>query len=216
MKRLGLFLAALFLSAWVHAVDFGDNGGGGITGTTTSSATITTFQTSTLTVINNATIGSTDSGGDLTIGGGASDTLPKLNLDKDAGGAAQVIFLDQGAQRGQITLDSSEQMVIGTDSNQALLLRTNSGTAAILDTSGRLNLGNTLTNGNSAVNISSGTGGAGSAMFSIGGSTATGSGTLTTVASTPCGSDSIKGILVYIAAHNGVSPTAYYLLACPK
>jgi hypothetical protein len=171
MKKYLLALGIGFLPSMGHCLGY--DSGGGIP-TTVSSETITALNVSSLTVTNTSTlngnvkVGANDSGADVTVGGGASDTNPTVVIDKDNAGSGQVIFQDQGAQRAQITLDSNEALLIRTDSNQAMTFGTNSASKMTLDTSGQLNIGNTITNGNTWVNISSG-----NAMVAIAGSTNT-------------------------------------------
>lgn len=215
--RRGLIAIALAAAAVGHACA-GDLGGSGITfsgggASLTADNSFSGNQTfsGTVDIHGNTTIGSQDGSKELTIGGGAGDTNPHITIDKDAAGSGQIIFKDQGAQRGQITMDSSEAFLIRTDSNQPITFGTNSTARMVLDTSGQLNLGSTITNGQAALNVS-----ATGAMFSVVGSTATGSNALTTMATaTPCASDSVKGVSIKICASNGTGCTNWYLLACP-
>lgn len=212
MKRPAFILALLLARALAQA---GDLGGSGLNfGAPTSLGSVTI---STLTVTNNSdlqgnvTVGSQGGSKKITIGQGVGDS-PELVFNKDNNGNSVIRFLDQGTGAMQIYNGSDESMGIRTDGNQVIHFIINGSDKMILDTSGRLNLGSTITNGNSLVNLSTAP-----AMFSVEGSTATGSNALASIATaTPCGSNSVIGVKVFVSQPNGTSPVAYYLLGCPK
>ena len=213
------FILALFVGglSLVHALSVGQVGGGdSLTNQTVSSGTITTLNVSTLAVTNTSTLtGNVNLGGSggskvLTLGGNVASDSPQITLNTGSSANGILQYKVSGNSKAQI-YSGGNDLTIRTDAAIPIIFGISSSEKMRLDSSGQLNIGATTNTGNTWINISTT-----NAMFSIGGSTATGSGTLTTVASTPCGSDSIKGVLINLCQSNGTNCVAYYLLACPR
>lgn len=143
---------------------------------------------------------------DITVGD-TSDSNPVVNIIKSNAGGGQLIFTDNATQGAQITLGSNEDLLIRTDTNQPLVFGINQSEKMRLDVSGQLNLGSTITNGQSWVNISSH-----NAMFSIGG------GTFTSTTHTAIGDNAPSvstfawtWLRVIVSSTNGTSSSIAYI-----